>query len=284
MRGVPITVGEAYADALWVTDDGTQGEAIYGIEGCDPVTGRQGWWVEASFRDEARAKGFRIEEPASRIIRHLAQVVRTHSDELLTRQHVHELLSHLKQQSPRLVEDVVPERATPATIHRILCGLLRERVAIRDLETIIEALGETSATHPAELIERTRFALRRTICQQYRDEQRTLCGVVLDVELELMLADQQVELNGRLRLPGDVLRQIAEALLQLIHSGRPPVVVVAAELRADLRRALAPGLPQVAVDERHGIADCRHDRADVEAPGRLKIETSGTAVTLALEK
>jgi flagellar biosynthesis protein FlhA len=248
MRGVPVAAGEAYADGLWATDVIEAGIPLQGVPSTDPVTGRSGMWIEMSAGDAAREAGVRIEEPSSRIIRHLAQVVRTHAEELLTRQHVHELLNHLKPQSPKLVDDVVNERATMATIHRVLCGLLRERVPIRDLETILEALGDSRSSDASELIEQTRFALRRTICQQYRDVTRRLHAVVLEPDFEQELADWlAAPASGRRRVPVQWLKPIVEALVRLVHDGRPPVLVVSAELRAELTRALAAGLPQVAV-------------------------------------
>jgi flagellar biosynthesis protein FlhA len=254
MRGVPLASGEAYADGLWAIDDGFTETPAQAIEGIDPVTGRHGWWIEAGSKEQAREQGLRVEEPSSRIIRHLAQVVRTHSEELLTRQHVHELLNNLRLQSPKLVDEVVHERATTATIHRVLCGLLRERVPIRDLETIIEALGDSRSSDSGELIEQTRFALRRTICQQYRDANRQLHAVVLEPDLEHELAEwAAASASSRRRAPAEWMRPIAEALIGLIHDGKPPVLVVAPELRVELRRALAAGLPQVAVLSRNEL-------------------------------
>ncbi len=256
MRGVPLASGDAFADGLWATNDGTDAAPPRGIEAVDPVTGRRGWWIEPVDKESARAQGLRTEDPSSRIIRHLAQVVRTHSEELLTRQHVHELLNNLRIQSPKLVDEVVHERATMATIHRVLCGLLRERVPIRDLETIIEALGDSRSSDARELIEQTRLALRRTICQQYRDELRQLHAVVLEPELEHELAEwAALSASSRRRAPAEWIRPIAEALLRLVHTGRPPVLVVAAELRAELRQVLAAGLPQVAVLSRSEITN-----------------------------
>lgn len=254
MRGVPLAFGEAYADGLWAAKEGHEQAAIQGVEGIDPVTGRSGWWIEPDLKDQAKSLGLRVEEPSSRIIRHLAQVVRTHSEELLTRQHVHELLNNLRLQSPKLVDEVVQERATTATIHRVLCGLLRERVPIRDLETIIEALGDSRSSDADELIEHTRLALRRTICQQYRDEARRLHAVVLDQDLEQELSNwAAAPTSSRRRAPVEWIRPIAESLMRLVHTGRPPVLVVAPELRAELRKALAAGLPQVAVLSRQEL-------------------------------
>jgi flagellar biosynthesis protein FlhA len=254
MRGVPLAFGEAYADGLWAAKEGHEQVAIQGVEGIDPVTGRSGWWIEPELKEQAKSLGLRVEEPSSRIIRHLAQVVRTHSEELLTRQHVHELLNNLRLQSPKLVDEIVQERATTATIHRVLCGLLRERVPIRDLETIIEALGDSRSSDADELIEQTRLALRRTICQQYRDEARRLHAVVLDPDLEHELSSwATAPTSSRRRAPVEWIRPIAESLMRLVHTGRPPVLVVAPELRAELRKALAAGLPQVAVLSRHEL-------------------------------
>jgi flagellar biosynthesis protein FlhA len=251
MRGVPLAIGEAYADGVWAVDDGAATGQLTGIEGLDPVTQRKGWWIELSRRDEARSLGFRVEDASSRIIRHLGQVVRNHADELLTRQHVHELLSRLKEQAPRLIEDVVPQGLKAATIHRMLCGLLRERVPIRDLETIVESLGDAESQRSGDLIEQARLALRRTICQQYRDENHRLDAVALDDEAEASLLD---ELDSSADKPrdrrsrsSDTMPQLAEALSRLIHAGRPPVVVCSPELRQPLRTAVAAGLPQAAV-------------------------------------
>jgi flagellar biosynthesis protein FlhA len=254
MRGVPLACGEAYSDGLWAAKEGHEQVAFQGVEGIDPVTGRSGWWIEPDLKEQARSHGLRVEEPSSRIIRHLAQVVRTHSEELLTRQHVHELLNNLRLQSPKLVDEIVQERATTATIHRVLCGLLRERVPIRDLETIIEALGDSKSSDADELIEQTRRALRRTICQQYRDEARRLHAVVLDPDLEHELSNwAAAPAPTRRRAPVEWIRPIAESLMRLVHTGRPPVLVVAPELRAELRKALAAGLPQVAVLSRQEL-------------------------------
>ncbi|MBX3441404.1 MAG: FHIPEP family type III secretion protein [Planctomyces sp.] len=251
MRGVPLATGEAYADGLWAVDDGGAVGELTGIEARDPVTDRSGWWIEANRREEARARGLRVEEPASRIVRHLAQVVRNHSDELLTRQHVHDLLNHLRQQAPRLVEDVVPARVGPAVVHRVLCGLLRERVPIRDLETILESLGDAPLCEPRDLIEHVRVALRRTICQQYSDETRRLHAIALAPELEEELIERLLSASSpaarRGPWPAELLRPIAESLLRLMHAGRPPVVMCVPELRAALRQALSAGIPQAAV-------------------------------------
>lgn len=257
LRGVPLAIGEAYADGLWAVDDGGATGSINGIEASDPVTGRAGWWIETTRRDEARSNGLRVEEPSSRIVRHLGQVVRNHSDELLTRQHVHDLLGNLKQNSPRLVEDVT-QQVSPAVIHRVLSGLLRERVPIRDLETILEALGDATTSDSAMLIEHVRRSLRRTICQQYCDETRRLHAVVLDGPVEEELEEQLRQAGGTThswrRSPNAaVLKSISESLLRLIHAGRPPVVVCSAELRPSLRRLLSGGLPQVVVMSREEL-------------------------------
>jgi flagellar biosynthesis protein FlhA len=251
LRGVPLAVGEAYADGLWAVDDGGATGTINGIEASDPVTGRAGWWIETTRREEVRSHGLRVEEPSSRIVRHLGQVVRNHSDELLTRQHVHDLLGNLKQNSPRLVEDV-SQHVSPAVIHRVLSGLLRERVPIRDLETILESLGDATTSDSGALIEHVRRALRRTICQQYSDENRRLHAVILDGTVEEELEERLQQSVGTThswrRSPNaSVLRSISESLLRLVHAGRPPVVVCSAELRPLLRRLLAAGLPQVVV-------------------------------------
>jgi flagellar biosynthesis protein FlhA len=131
-------------------------------------------------------------------------------------------------------------------------------VPIRDLETVLEALGDQPGDDAAALIEHTRLALRRTICQQYRDERRCLHAVVLHGDVEAEFLDQleaaAVAPQSRRRpLDGNQVRPIVEALFRLIHAGQPPVVVCCGALRAPLRRALAAGLPQVVVLSRNEL-------------------------------
>lgn len=255
LRGVPVAWGDAYADALLAVDfDGVE-EPLPGIETTEPSTGRPARWIEAGLRESAVAAGYQILPPQAFLIQHLGEVVRTHAAELLTRQQVHALLSDLRTRSPQLVDELQPLGIRTATVHLVLCNLLRERVSIRDLEVILEALGSCSGRtdSPAVLTECVRVALSRTICQQCRDGDRTLHAVGIDPDLEdLLLAHVQFdEADLRVTIPqplrDSICTALSERLRRLSLAGRPEVVVCRPEIRAGLRQIVARALPRLHV-------------------------------------
>ncbi len=255
LRGVPVAWGEAYADALLAVDfDGVE-EPLPGIETQEPSTGRPARWIEAGLKEAAVGAGYQILRPQSFLIQHLGEVVRLHAAELLTRQQVHALLTDLRTRSPQLVDELQPLGIRPATVHQVLCSLLRERVSIRDLEVILEALGSCSqrTSNPAVLTECVRVALSRTICQQCRDGERVLHAVGLDPDLEDLLLEQ-VEFDDaelRISVPQQLRDSICAALVdrlkRLSNAGRPEVVICRPEVRAGLRQITARACPRLHV-------------------------------------
>ena len=255
LRGVPVAWGDAYADALLAVDfDGVE-EPLPGIETSEPSTGRAARWIEAGLKESAVAAGYQILPPQAFLIQHLGEVVRTHAAELLTRQQVHALLGDLRTRFPQLVDELQPLGIRIATVHLVLCNLLRERVSIRDLEVILEALGSCSGRtdNPAVLTECVRVALSRTICQQCRDGERTLHAVGIGPDLEdLLLAHVQFDdADLRVTVPQPLRESIGAALSERLQrlslAGRPEVVVCRPEIRAGLRQIVARTLPRLHV-------------------------------------
>jgi len=182
-------------------------------------------------------------------------VVRSHSDELLSRQQVHQLLEHLKESSPKVVDELVPDLLKASQVHQILGNLLRERVPVRDLETILETLGDyADRTKDLTILsEYVRHALSRTICQQYRDSQRTLHVITLEPALEDVLAggfeftERGLTVKLSPQVAEAVTQELAKQLQKLVKSGRPPVVLCSPQVRAGLRQITHVALPKLAV-------------------------------------
>jgi flagellar biosynthesis protein FlhA len=174
---------------------------------------------------------------------------------LLTRQQVHQLLDHLHQSSPKVVDELIPELLKPSHVHQILCNLLRERVPVRDLESILETLGDYAdrTKDLAILTEYTRHALSRTICQQYRDSSRKLNAVTLDPALEDVLAggfefgERGLVVKLTPRVIDGVTHELARQANKLMRAGHPPVVVCTAQVRPLLRHITQTSLPKLAV-------------------------------------
>ena len=254
LREACVARGVIDPDAVLAVETTDSLGSLDGESTTEPLTDRWGWWVTGEEIARAQSLGFQIIEPQQVIANHLAAVVHRHSEELLTRQQVHALVENLMQRSPQLVEEVLP-LVPVAKMHRVLSLLLREQVPIRDLETIIEALGDhaESSRDLGDLVEKVRRSLGRTICQQFRTHDRRLVALTLSRELE-------DELASLLRTsPADPLgawpsrqRQIATdaidmAVEQLRDRGLPGVIVCRAELRPLVKQLTQYSTPHLAV-------------------------------------
>ena len=190
---------------------------------------------------------------------HLSELVRTHADELLTREEVSNLLAQLKQKTPKLVEDLIPGVVKPSDLQKILQALLRERVAIRDLETIIETLAEWiphTKDHDV-LVEYVRNGLRRAICAQFsevdeRGRAKLRC-VTMDPALEDIISGY-IDRNPSgttftipPQLANRVARAVAESARPLVEAARKVVVLASPSVRAQVRQILEPHIADVAV-------------------------------------
>jgi flagellar biosynthesis protein FlhA len=252
LQGVPVAGGEVFPDGLLAIETSDVLGRIAGIPASDPATGQSAVWIEASQRGRADVFGYRIVEPAGVIAAHLTEVVRQHSSELLSRQQVHQLLDNLKQTSPTVVEELIPQVLKTSQVHQVLSNLLRERVCIRNLETILETLGDHAdqTVDLAVLTEHVRRSLSRSICQQYRDDQRVLHAVMLDPAVEELLTEN-VEAGRGHRLPPQIreslIRATARQVDRLSAAGHPPVVLCSPPVRLAFRELTADRLPALAV-------------------------------------
>ncbi|MEX2219877.1 MAG: FHIPEP family type III secretion protein, partial [Phycisphaerales bacterium] len=181
--------------------------------------------------------------------------------ELLTRTEVVNLLEELKKKSPKLVEETVPAVVKSGDLQKVLQNLLRERVPVRDLETILETLADWGPrTKDLDVLtEYVRNALRRTICQQYASPPAEAGGRprLVCVTLDPVLEDQ---INGYIdrgqagtsvsmpaRVAAAIAQQVCESLRLVTAGGYPPVVIASPQVRAVVRQVLEPHVPTVAV-------------------------------------
>jgi len=143
--------------------------ALEGLPGKDPAFGIPALWVAPEKSEEARALGYTIVDAAGVLGTHLAELIRRHAHELLSRQDTKTILDRVAEENARLVEDLVPKLLPMSTVQKVFQNLLRERVSIRDTVTILEALGEAASMtkNPVLLTEYVRQALRRLLVKPY---------------------------------------------------------------------------------------------------------------------
>jgi len=270
IRGNPVAEGETIPGMLLAMDSGIASGRLQGTPTKEPAFGLDAWWIQPALKTRAETMNYTVVDPTSVLTTHLGEVVKKHADELLTRDEVNNLLANLKQQAPKLVEEAIPAVITPGTLQRILQALLRERVPIRDLQTIVETLAEwgTRTKDTDVLVEYVRNALRRSICLQHavpadasasgkggpagKRNPRIVC-VTLDPAVEDFLSGyiDRSPAGTILNIPANaaagLARVIMNALEAVTKSGHQPVVIASPQVRAQVRQVLEPYVPNVTV-------------------------------------
>src|SRR5665213_2071478 len=164
----------------------TSGPIPGGTVTTEPAFGLPAYWITESERANAELLNYTVVEATAVLATHLTEVIKSHAYELLTRQEVKNLVENLKVRLPALVEEVIPTQVKPGELQKVMQNLLRERVPVRDLETIVETLGDyASRTKDLDVLtEYVRNALARTICKQYVDDHDRIWCLTLDPTLE----------------------------------------------------------------------------------------------------
>lgn len=259
IRGATVASGTVYPDRLMAMDSGLAAGTLEGISTKEPAFGLDAIWIEPTLRQKAEVANWTVVDPSSVLATHLADVVRSHADELLTREEVNNLLTQLKSKSPRTVEDLVPSVIKAPDLQKVMQALLRERVAIRDIEAILESMAEwmPHTKDPEVLVEYVRNSLRRTICQQYaetgEDGKPKLMCVTLDPALEDVVSGyiDRSPSGTTFSIPPQVANRVARAVAQtaepLASQGKPIVVIASPSVRSQVRQLLEPHIPSVAV-------------------------------------
>ena len=257
LKGIEVARGEAVPGHLLAIDSGAVTDKVHGIEATEPAFGLPALWIKEDQRQQAEMRNYTVVPPTSVMATHLTEIIKRHADELLTRQEVNRLLDNLRQRSPKLIEEVVPEVLKPGEIQAVLQNLLRERVPIRDLETILEAMGDWAprTKEPELLTEYVRNALARAICQLHRTEAGYINCITLDPELEELISGNVQTSEGRtmLSLAPALQRRIVDAVRQAVEKALPscgggtPVVLCPPQIRVWVRRMIEASMANVAV-------------------------------------
>ena len=256
IKGQAIGRGETYPEQFLAMDNGaTTGPIPGGTLTTEPAFNLPAYWITEPQRQQAELLNYTVVEATAVLATHLTELIKSHAHELLTRQEVKKLLDNLKERVPALIEEVIPTQIKPGELQKVMQNLLRERVPVRDLETIIETLGDCSGrTKDLDVLtEYVRNALARTICKQYVDEKDRLWCLTLEPALEDLI-------NGHLdrgergttntmsaQKSQQIVQQIASKVNELTQTGRTAVLLCSPQIRSAVRRMTEAALPGVAV-------------------------------------
>ena len=254
MRGVEIARWEMHEDQLLAISSEAAPAALAGKATREPAFGVSALWIARALESQALAVGYAVVDQTSVLATHLAEVIKQHAFELLTRQESKRLLDRLSESQPKLVEELVPKTLSLGEVQKVLQQLLREQVSIRDLPAILEALLEASAAtkHPVLLVEAARQALGRALVHPLFGEDGGLRVVTLDggIEEELGRAFSGQAAPVSNALQPSFVRRILDGLRRLAGEQvavASPVLLCPTPARFHLKRLLEPFLPKLVV-------------------------------------
>jgi flagellar biosynthesis protein FlhA len=256
IKGQTVARGVTYPEQFLAMDNGaTSGSIPGGTLTTEPAFGLPAYWITEPERANAEMMNYTVVEASAVLATHLTEVIKSHAHELLTRQEVKNLLDNLKARVPALIEEVIPTQVKPGELQKVMQNLLRERVPVRDLEGILETLGDyASRTKDLDVLtEYVRNTLARGICKQYVDERDRLWCVTLDPALEELINGhlERGERGTTNTMPPQtaqtIVQQVSAKVAELTQAGRSAVLLCSPQIRSPLRRMIEASLPQVAV-------------------------------------
>jgi flagellar biosynthesis protein FlhA len=256
LRGSEVARAEVLPRFMMALNTGGVVAEIDGMDTIDPSFGMPARWVAASRRAEAEALGYVVVEPTTVVATHLLETLKGSAAELLGRQEVQEMVETLKKTHPALVEEIIPGKVSLSVLHRVLQRLLRERVPIRDLVTILEAIGDgaEATKDPEALTEVVRKSLTNVIARLFADQTGTVRGITIGARLESALFGLFSPRNSQANAPVLTPESLAAMLRDLNHlattyavDGRPLPLITPPSLRVGVRRLIEPVLPSLPV-------------------------------------
>lgn len=255
IKGNEMARGELLLDHYLAMSPGIDDDSVEGIDTVEPSFGLPAKWVTEEVKEQAEMLGYTVVDPPSVVSTHITEVLRRNAHELLGRQETKQLIDHLKESYPILVEEVTPNPLSIGEVQKVLAKLLRENVSIRNLPVIFETLADYGkvVADPDILTEYVRQALARQITGQYTVNGQTLKVITISGKVEKVIADgvQQTEHGNYLSLDPSVSQSILEAIQEQIERlslmEQTPVVLCSPAVRMYLRQLTERYFPQIPI-------------------------------------
>jgi flagellar biosynthesis protein FlhA len=275
LRGIEVARGQLMPGHFLAMTTGPVSEKLPGLPTTEPAFGLPAIWIDGLHKERAETVGYTVVDPASVVATHLTEVIKQHAPDIITRQDVRDLLDNLKKNYPALVDDLVPGTLSLGEVHEVLKNLLRERVSIRDLVTILESISGLAASikDTDVLSEATRQVLARSISNQHRSLDHSLHVITLSPQVERLLSEAIGDVNHGLTLHLDprVAQQLmevtAQQMEQMAMNGFTPIILCSAGVRLAFKRLVERALPSLTVLSYSEIAP----GVDVHAEGMVKL-------------
>jgi flagellar biosynthesis protein FlhA len=253
MMGVTLGSGDVYPDRDLAINSGQVYGELNGIATKDPTFGLDAIWISKQDRDQAQTLGYTVVDAGTVIATHLSQILQDNADELLGLEEVQQLLDRMKASAGKLVEEVTKD-VPMASIVQVLQNLLRERVSVRDMRTILEALLERSGQtkDPTQLTVHVRTALGKFILQNIPGVEEVVEVMTLEPNLEqILLKSMQGAPEGQLAIEPSLAEKLSQSLSAQVQAremeGKAAILLVNPFVRAPLARLFRYSLPSLVV-------------------------------------
>ena len=263
IKGVDVARDSIMMGRILAMNPGTTERELDGIKTTEPTFGLPAVWIPSNKKQEAQMAGFTVVDPATVITTHIKETIKRHAPELLGRQETQALLDKFKETNPKVVEELIPNLLPLGKVQKVLQNLLKEKISIRDLRTILEQLSDyASLTQDADVLtEYVRQSLARPITKQYQSTDGTLSVLTLDRGIEDIIEGsiQKSETSAYLALEPNTAEKFLTKLRSMIETITPtletsPVLLASPGLRMHIRKFTERFLPDLAIISHSEVA------------------------------
>jgi flagellar biosynthesis protein FlhA len=276
IKGVEAAGSELMVNHYLAMDPGGAAKEIDGIATVEPAFNLPALWIPMSREEEAKFAGYTVVDNSTVIATHLTEIIRNNAHNLLSRQDVQHLLDNLGKTSPKVVEELVPNLLSVGAVQKVLQNLLRERISIRDLLTIVETLADfaPAGKDPDLLTEYVRQRVAKGMLAPYLQPGKKLQVMTLDRRLEEILTknikrtDHGTYLALEPVLITEFVGAVSKQVEKLITLNTQPVLMTSPTLRRHVRRLIEPSLPNVFVVSHAEIVD----DINLQAVGKVSLK------------
>lgn len=255
IKGIEVAAGQLHLDSFLAMNPGNVERSIAGVETVEPAFGLPAIWISAGQKEKAEMYGYTVVDTLSVLATHLTEIIHHYAHELLNRQEVSRLVENAKTYASAVIDELIPEQLTLGQVLKVLQNLLRERIPIRDIVSILETLADHSANvkDTEVLSEYVRHGLARTITKKYQNDDGKIHAITLDPKVEQMMMEsmQKSDYGARLVLRPTTVQKIVEALHKFVEEaarvGATPILLTTTPLRPHVRQVVERYLPRLAV-------------------------------------